>query len=257
MMIEQVRTIIREHGRLTSSFDALSDESDLYRAGMTSQASVNVMLALESEFDIEFPDSMLKRSVYPEDIAEAIRFARQHRLTVAARGTAHSAGGQTLAPGGLVVAMRSLARIGPINLADRWIEVEAGALWSEVLAETLVHGLRPPVIPDWLEMTVGGTLSFGGIGAESFRAGTQTDHVLELEVVTGTGETLCCSAARNSALFNAVRAGLGQFGIITRARLALAFAVLCVSTGAIFARSADAAPLAIAAWRMTFASSSR
>ena len=64
MMIEQVRTIIREHGRLTSSLDALSDESDLYRAGMTSQASVNVMLALESEFDIEFPDSMLKRSVF-------------------------------------------------------------------------------------------------------------------------------------------------------------------------------------------------
>ncbi len=64
VMIEQVRTIIREHGRLTSSFDALSDESDLYRAGMTSQASVNVMLALESEFDIEFPDSMLKRSVF-------------------------------------------------------------------------------------------------------------------------------------------------------------------------------------------------
>ena len=63
-MIEQIRTIIREHGRLTSSLDALDNESDLYRAGMTSQASVNVMLALESEFDIEFPDSMLKRSVF-------------------------------------------------------------------------------------------------------------------------------------------------------------------------------------------------
>ena len=161
------------------------------------------------------------RPASSKDIAETIRFARHHRLTVAARGTAHSAGGQVLVAGGVVVAMRSLARIGAINLAERWIEVEAGALWSEVLAETLVHGLRPPVIPDWLEMTVGGTLSFGGIGAESFRAGTQTDQVLELEVVTGTGETLSCSPARNSALFHAVRAGLGQFGIITRARLAL------------------------------------
>lgn len=43
---------------------ALDDHADLYQAGMTSHASVNVMLALEDAFDIEFPDSMLKRSVF-------------------------------------------------------------------------------------------------------------------------------------------------------------------------------------------------
>ena len=47
---------------------ALDDHADLYQAGMTSHASVNVMLALEDAFDIEFPDSMLKRSVF-ESIA--------------------------------------------------------------------------------------------------------------------------------------------------------------------------------------------
>jgi acyl carrier protein len=52
---------------------ALTDESDLYQAGMTSHASVNVMLALEGQFDIEFPDRMLKRGVF-ESIA-AIRAA--------------------------------------------------------------------------------------------------------------------------------------------------------------------------------------
>jgi len=46
----------------------LTDDADLYQAGMTSHASVNVMLALEGEFDIEFPDHMLKRSVF-ESIA--------------------------------------------------------------------------------------------------------------------------------------------------------------------------------------------
>ena len=39
-------------------------DTDLYQAGMTSHASVNVMLALEGEFDVEFPDHMLKRSVF-------------------------------------------------------------------------------------------------------------------------------------------------------------------------------------------------
>ncbi len=43
---------------------ALSDDADLYEAGMTSHASVNVMLGLEDRFDIEFPDRMLKRSVF-------------------------------------------------------------------------------------------------------------------------------------------------------------------------------------------------
>ena len=62
VILEQVRTIVREHGRLLSS--TLEDHSDLYKAGMTSQASVNVMLALESAFDVEFPDHMLKRSVF-------------------------------------------------------------------------------------------------------------------------------------------------------------------------------------------------
>lgn len=63
-MTEQIRTILREHGRLAVPIESLSDEGDLYKAGMTSQASVNVMLALEGAFDIEFPDHMLKRSVF-------------------------------------------------------------------------------------------------------------------------------------------------------------------------------------------------
>ncbi|HEY5261710.1 MAG TPA: acyl carrier protein [Solirubrobacteraceae bacterium] len=63
-MNDQIRQILKEHGRLPADVDTLSDESDLYQAGMTSHASVNVMLALEDHFDIEFPDYMLKRSVF-------------------------------------------------------------------------------------------------------------------------------------------------------------------------------------------------
>jgi acyl carrier protein len=49
---------------LNKDIDLLSDSSDLYQSGMTSHASVNVMLALEGAFDIEFPDHMLKRNVF-------------------------------------------------------------------------------------------------------------------------------------------------------------------------------------------------
>jgi acyl carrier protein len=74
-MSDAVREIVREHGRLAVDVDTLSDEASLYEAGMTSHASVNVMLALEDTFDVEFPDEMLKRSVFETvaNIAGALR----------------------------------------------------------------------------------------------------------------------------------------------------------------------------------------
>jgi acyl carrier protein len=60
----EIRRVLRDHARLPVDIDSLDDQADLFRAGMSSHASVNVMLALEDAFDIEFPDSMLKRSVF-------------------------------------------------------------------------------------------------------------------------------------------------------------------------------------------------
>lgn len=60
----QIRTVLREHGRLSQDIGLLESSANLYQAGMTSHASVNVMLALEGTFDVEFPDHMLKRNVF-------------------------------------------------------------------------------------------------------------------------------------------------------------------------------------------------
>jgi acyl carrier protein len=62
--MDEIRAILKEHGRLSTDVATLTEDSDLYQAGLTSHASVNVMLALEGKFDIEFPDRMLKRSVF-------------------------------------------------------------------------------------------------------------------------------------------------------------------------------------------------
>jgi acyl carrier protein len=60
----QIRTVLRTHGRLNRPIDEVQATDDLYQCGLTSHASVNVMLALEAAFDVEFPDRMLKRSVF-------------------------------------------------------------------------------------------------------------------------------------------------------------------------------------------------
>jgi acyl carrier protein len=63
-MDDKIRDILNTHAGLSVAASELPEDADLYAAGMTSNASVNVMLALEGEFDVEFPDSMLKRSVF-------------------------------------------------------------------------------------------------------------------------------------------------------------------------------------------------
>lgn len=59
-----IRSILKQHGRLAQDADSLPADADLYQAGMSSHASVNVMLGLEGHFDVEFPDRMLTRSVF-------------------------------------------------------------------------------------------------------------------------------------------------------------------------------------------------
>lgn len=64
MYAEKVREILSKHGRLSTPVDQLQDASDLYTVGLTSLATVGLMLALEDEFDIEIPDNMLSRKTF-------------------------------------------------------------------------------------------------------------------------------------------------------------------------------------------------
>jgi FAD/FMN-containing dehydrogenase len=77
------------------------------------------------------------------------------------------------------------------------------------------------VLPDYLDLSVGGTLAVGGVGSRTWRSGVVADNLLELRAVTGRGEQVSCSPARNPRLFDAVRAGLGQVAVITGATLPL------------------------------------
>ncbi len=153
------------------------------------------------------------------DVARMIRRAGEQRRRIAPRGQGHSVYGRAQVRDGIVIDMTHLRAIREIR-GDR-IAVGAGAKWSEVLAATLPRGLTPPVLTDYLELSVGGTLAVGGIGGTTSRHGMQSDNVLALEVVTGRGETISCSPSADAELFDAVRAGLGQVGVITQATVRL------------------------------------
>ncbi|CAM5361649.1 FAD-binding protein [Streptomyces aurantiogriseus] len=155
------------------------------------------------------------------DVVAMVRFCNEHCLPVAPRGQGHSPFGQAQVQGGLVIETATLAEIGPLGPDSTTVTVGAGAKWSDVAKATTAHGLTPPVFTDYLELSVGGTLSVGGLGGQAHRHGAQVDNVTELRVVTGAGQLVRCSPSRRPDLFHAVLAGLGQCGIIVEATLRL------------------------------------
>lgn len=153
------------------------------------------------------------------DVADLVRYCNRRGLKVAMRGQAHSQYGQTLVENGIVIDSSSLAAVRLVD--DTSVDACAGATWAAVTQATVARRLTPPVMPDTMSLSVGGTLSVGGWGNTSHLYGAVVDNVLELEVVTGDGRLMTCSSTRERELFHAVLAGLGQCGFIVRARLRL------------------------------------
>ncbi|GAA0935567.1 FAD-binding protein [Kribbella koreensis] len=152
-----------------------------------------------------------------EDIQEIVRRCAQDGIPVAARGLANTTDGQGLTDG-VLIDMTSLNTIHEIG--DDYAVVDAGADWLQLTNAAHAKGLTPPALTGFLGLTFGGTLSLGGI-PPAIQSGGQVDSVIELEVVTGTGELRTCSAEHDKELFEAVLAGVGQFGIITKATVRL------------------------------------
>ncbi|XP_073137876.1 cytokinin dehydrogenase 3-like [Henckelia pumila] len=170
--------------------------------------------------------------LYPSSTNEIIDLIKSsidkfRPFTIAARGNGHSVRGQAMARDGVVVNMKSLGDIGfRIRVSSNpslgfYADVGGEQLWIDVLRETSRHGLMPGTLTDYLYLTVGGTLSNAGIGGQAFLHGPQISNVLELDVITGTGALITCSKTKNFDLFFGVLGGLGQFGIISRARIVL------------------------------------
>ncbi len=153
------------------------------------------------------------------DVLEIVRWANRTGSPVAVRGKGHTQAGQSLTSGGVQIDMQGLDRIGPVDEGRQALQVQAGATWREVVGYLRQRGWMPMVLTNNLDTTVGGTLSTGGVGQSSHLYGTQANNVDELEAVTGDGRLLRCCATENTSLFDATRAGLGQFSVLTEARI--------------------------------------
>lgn len=167
---------------------------------------------------VERKPAAVVRPASARDIAATVKFAGRHSLRISTRGCGHSQNGLSLSDQ-IVLDLRGLDGILSVDEARGQVTCQAGVMWRALVTNLLSLGLSPPVLTNNLDVTLGGTLSTAGLGVASWRRGTQADHCLALEVVTGDGEIVRC--AEGSELFDAVRGGLGRFGVITEATLEL------------------------------------
>ncbi|HYG65525.1 MAG TPA: FAD-binding protein [Thermoanaerobaculia bacterium] len=161
------------------------------------------------------------RCMSPEEVAQVIRFCAERGIPVVARGQGHTQTGQATTEGGVLLDTSSMQTIHEIDEENETATVDGGVVWRSLVRATVPKGLVPRVLTNNLGVAIAGTLSMAGLGVASFRYGTQADNAVELVVVTGTGDIVTCSREQNSDLFDVARCGLGQFGVIVRAKVRL------------------------------------
>ncbi|MFI7667915.1 FAD-binding protein [Nocardia sp. NPDC049526] len=139
---------------------------------------------------------------------------------VTLRGAGHSCDGQTVTDSELLVTYAPDAAVRQVrDLDDGLIEVPAGMSWYGLERYLNRSGRAAPVLPNYLHMSVGGTLSVGGAGIDSVRSGMQVDHVERIQLIDGTGISRWCSRTDHPELFRFALGGLGTVGLIERAVL--------------------------------------
>ncbi|HYQ17772.1 MAG TPA: FAD-binding protein [Polyangiaceae bacterium] len=153
-----------------------------------------------------------------DDVAKMVKFCAERGINVAARGQGHATDGQAQARSGLVIDMSSMQKIHQIG--SGFALVDGGCTWR-LLLEASLPAQTPPVLTGFIGLSIGGTLSMGGISGMAYNKGVQVQQVYELTVVTGRGKVEVCSEQRNRKLFDHVLSGLGQCGIIVRAKVKL------------------------------------
>jgi len=156
--------------------------------------------------------------VYPldvEDVREAVLRAGREGASIAARGQAHTMGGQTVPAGGYVLDMRFLNRVTAIDPTARTVTCQPGATWSDLIQALDPLGLSPRTMQSYSSFSVGGSLSVNAHGITNDFAFHEC--VLALRLIDAAGEEL--TVTRGDPLFGHVVGGFGLFGVVVSVTL--------------------------------------
>jgi FAD/FMN-containing dehydrogenase len=154
------------------------------------------------------------RAACAEDVAEAVRFARQHNLPLAVRSGGHSVSHVSMIEDAVVADLSALKGV-TIDPEKRIAHVQPGATSGDLAPAAHAYGLALST-GDTSSVGMGGLTTGGGIGYMVRKYGLAIDNLLSAQVVTADGQIVTASVDEHPDLFWAIRGGGGNFGIITQ-----------------------------------------
>ena len=149
-----------------------------------------------------------------DDISTTLRIANEYGVPVSIRGCGHGCMGLCLSDGGIVIHNNSEQE--DFSVKDGIVSAASSMKMLDLETALNRQGLSMPVLTCWLELTLGGVLSAGGVGGFSVRKGALVNNISELELTTPSGKVITCSHEKNPDLFRYSLSGLGQVGVINR-----------------------------------------
>jgi FAD binding domain-containing protein len=182
--------------------------------------------------------ALIARCAGADDVATAVRFAREHDLLVSVRGGGHAVAGHAVCDDGLMIDL-SLMKAVRVDPAARTARAAGGLLWRELDGATQPFGLATTggIIG---HTGIGGLTLGGGLGHLMRKHGLTVDNLLAVDLVTAEGERLRVDAETEPELFWGLRGGGGNFGIATAFEYRLHPVGPLVLGGAVFWRLDDA-----------------
>jgi FAD/FMN-containing dehydrogenase len=157
--------------------------------------------------------ALIARCASPDDVVQAVKFARENNLLASIRGGGHNIAGNAVCDDGLMIDL-SLMKNVQVDPNARRATVDPGCLLADFDAAAQVHGLATPLGINSTTGVAGLTLG-GGFGWLSRKYGMTVDNLLSANVVMADGKQVRASETENADLFWGLRGGGGNFGIVT------------------------------------------
>jgi FAD/FMN-containing dehydrogenase len=156
---------------------------------------------------------LIARCTGVADVMACVNFARAHNVLVSVRGGDHSAAGNALCDGGLMIDLSCMKSVH-VDPSKHIARVGGGARWRDVDHETQAFGLVTTGGTN-SDTGVGGLTLGGGLGWLAGKYGLACDNLLSVDIVTADGRVLTANATEHADLFWGIRGGSGNFGIVT------------------------------------------
>jgi len=152
---------------------------------------------------------------YPNTLDQLVRFLKKNEKPISICGAGYTPSSHWTPEDGFIINLINLNRIS-VDLNDQTYEVEGGATWKQVFNKLLKHNLIPQVCDEYLEYTVGGSISTNCTG---YQMKNIHESIVNIKVVTVKGEIIMCDKNNNAEVYTSVIETYGMIGIIGSVKL--------------------------------------